>query len=146
MASQLAHHHQANLIIAANVLYERERLEWQVNELEKLAVKPGEWAEVTNEQRRLSHTASLLEGAQEALTVLSEAEEHPIISQLSSLNQKLGKLAGVDTGLQAVVDLIEPARIQLQEAVYAINDYLDRVDLDPQRSARRSIARMGVRA
>jgi DNA repair protein RecN (Recombination protein N) len=118
---------------AANLLYERERLEWQVNELEKLAVKPGEWAEVTNEQSRLSHAASLLEGAQEALTVLSEAEEHPIISQLSSLNQKLGKLAGVDSGLQAVVDLIEPARIQLQEAVYAINDYLDRVDLDPQR-------------
>jgi DNA repair protein RecN (Recombination protein N) len=36
-------------------------------------------------------------------------------------------------GLQAIVDLIEPARIQLQEAVYALNDYLDRVDLDPQR-------------
>jgi len=88
---------------------------------------------VTNEQSRLSHAASLLEGAQEALTMLSEAEEHPIISQLSSLNQKLGKLAAVDTGLQAVVDLIEPARIQLQEAVYAINDYLDRVDLDPER-------------
>ncbi|MBV6323997.1 DNA repair protein RecN [Duganella violaceipulchra] len=118
---------------AANVLYERERLEWQVNELEKLAVKPGEWAEVSNEQSRLSHAASLLEGAQEALTVISEAEEHPILSQLSSLNQKLGKLAGIDTGLQAIVDLIEPARIQLQEAVYALNDYLDRVDLDPER-------------
>ncbi len=118
---------------AANVLYERERLEWQVNELEKLAVKPGEWAEVSNEQSRLSHAASLLEGAQEALTVISEAEQHPILSQLSSLNQKLGKLAGIDTGLQAIVDLIEPARIQLQEAVYALNDYLDRVDLDPER-------------
>ena len=118
---------------AANVLYERERLEWQVNELEKLAVKPGEWAEITNEQSRLSHAASLLEGAQEALAVISEAEDHPILSQLSSLNQKLGKLAGIDTGLQAIVDLIEPARIQLQEAVYALNDYLDRVDLDPAR-------------
>ena len=118
---------------AANVLYERERLEWQFNELEKLAVKPGEWAEVTNEQSRLSHAASLLEGAQEALTVISEAEDHPVLSQLSSLNQKLGKLAGIDTGLQAIVDLIEPARIQLQEAVYALNDYLDRVDLDPER-------------
>lgn len=118
---------------AANVLYERERLEWQVGELEKLAVKPGEWAEVSNEQSRLSHAASLLEGAQEALSVLSEAEEHPVISQLSSLNQKLTKLAAVDSGLQAVVELIEPARIQLQEAVYAINDYLDRVDLDPER-------------
>jgi len=118
---------------AANVLYERERLEWQVNELEKLAVKPGEWAEVSNEQSRLSHAASLLEGAQEALAALSESEDHPILSQLSSLNQKLGKLANIDTGLQAIVDLIEPARIQLQEAVYAINDYLDRVDLDPER-------------
>jgi DNA repair protein RecN (Recombination protein N) len=35
--------------------------------------------------------------------------------------------------LQPIVDLIEPARIQLQEAVYALNDYLDRVDLDPAR-------------
>jgi len=118
---------------AANVLYERERLEWQVNELEKLAVKPGEWAQVSNEQSRLSHAASLLEGAQEALAVISEADEHPILSQLSSLNQKLGKLADIDVGLRAVVELIEPARIQLQEAVYALNDYLDRVDLDPQR-------------
>jgi DNA repair protein RecN (Recombination protein N) len=59
---------------AANVLYERERLEWQVNELEKLAVKPGEWAEVSNEHSRLSHAASLMEGAQEALAVISEAE------------------------------------------------------------------------
>jgi DNA repair protein RecN (Recombination protein N) len=118
---------------AANVLYERERLEWQVNELEKLAVKPGEWLEVSNEQSRLSHAASLMEGAQEALAVISEAEDHPILSQLSSLNQKLGKLADIDSGLQPVVDLIEPARIQLQEAVYALNDYLDRVDLDPSR-------------
>jgi DNA repair protein RecN (Recombination protein N) len=118
---------------AANVLYERERLEWQFNELEKLAVKPGEWAEVSNEQSRLSHAASLLEGAQDALAALSESEDHPILSQLSSLNQKLGKLAGIDTGLQTIVDLIEPARIQLQEAVYALNDYLDRVDLDPDR-------------
>ena len=118
---------------AANVLYERERLEWQVNELEKLAVKPGEWLEVGNEQSRLSHAASLMEGAQEALAVISEAEDHPILSQLSSLNQKLGKLADIDAGLQPIVDLIEPARIQLQEAVYALNDYLDRVDLDPAR-------------
>ncbi|MGV7207856.1 DNA repair protein RecN [Oxalobacteraceae bacterium A2-2] len=118
---------------AANVLYERERLEWQVGELEKLAPKPGEWAEVSLEQSRLSHAASLLEGVQEALSVLSESDENPVLSHLSSLNQKLGKLAGIDSGLQAVVDLVEPARIQLQEAVYALNTYLDKVDLDPSR-------------
>jgi DNA repair protein RecN (Recombination protein N) len=119
---------------AKNVLLERERLEWQVSELDKLAPKPGEWTEITNEHSRLSHAASLLEGAQEALEAISEAE-HPILSQLSSLNQKLGKLADVDAGLQAVLDCMEPARIQLQEAVYALNDYIDKVELDPARLA-----------
>ncbi|MDN4054058.1 DNA repair protein RecN [Massilia sp. YIM B02763] len=117
---------------ARNVLLERERLEWQVGELDKLAVKPGEWAEVTNEHSRLSHAASLIEGAQEALNALSEAEQ-PILSQLSSLNQKLAKLADVDAGLQAVLDCMEPARIQLQEAVYALNNYVDKIELDPER-------------
>ncbi|MBW8901949.1 MAG: AAA family ATPase, partial [Massilia sp.] len=119
---------------AKNVLIERERLEWQVNELDKLAVKPGEWAEIGNEHSRLANAASLLEGAQEALAALSESD-HPILSQIASLNQKLGKLAAVDAQLQGVLDCMEPARIQLQEAVYALNDYLDKVDLDPQRLA-----------
>ena len=118
---------------AANVLYERERLEWQVGELEKLAAKPGEWTEITNEHSRLSHAASLLEGAQEALSLISESEDHPIVSQLSTLNQKLGKLVSVDAELQPIVDLIESSRIQLQESVYALNNYLDRVELDPER-------------
>jgi DNA repair protein RecN (Recombination protein N) len=118
---------------AANLAYERERLEWQVGELDKLAAKPGEWQDIGNEHSRLSHAASLLEGAQETLAVISESEDHPIVSQLSSLSLKLGKLAAIDAELQPTVDLIESARIQLQESVYALNNYLDRVELDPER-------------
>ncbi|HZW14089.1 MAG TPA: DNA repair protein RecN [Noviherbaspirillum sp.] len=118
---------------ARNVLLERERLEWQVGELEKLAVKPGEWTEISNEHSRLSHAASLIEGAQEALSAISESDSNPILSQLSALTQKLGKLADIDAALKPVVDALEPARIQLQEAVYSLNDYLSRVELDPER-------------
>ena len=117
---------------AKNVLIERERLEWQVSELDKLAPKAGEWGEISNEHSRLSHAASLLEGAQEALAAISESE-HPILSQLSSLNAKLGKLVDVDAQLQAVLDCMEPARIQLQEAVSELNNYIDKVELDPER-------------
>lgn len=117
---------------ARKVLLERERLEWQVGELDKLAPKAGEWTEISNEHSRLSHAASLLEGAQEALQAISEAD-HPILSQLSSLNTRLGKLVSVDAELQAVLDCMEPARIQLQEAVYALNNYIDKVELDPDR-------------
>lgn len=117
---------------AKNVLLERERLEWQFGELEKLAVKSGEWEHISNEHSRLSHAASLIDGAQEALSVISESDA-PILSQLSSLTQKLGKLSDVDAALKPVTDALEPARIQLQEAVYALNDYLSRVELDPAR-------------
>lgn len=117
---------------AKSVLLERERLEWQVGELEKLAAKPGEWDVVSNEHSRLSHAASLIEGAQQALSAISEADQ-PMLSQLASLNMKLGKLAEIDGALRPVVELLEPARIQMQEAVYVLNDYLGRVELDPQR-------------
>lgn len=119
---------------ARNVLLERERLEWQVGELDKLAPKPGEWVEISNEHSRLSHAASLIEGAQEALSALSESDD-PMLSRLSALTTRLTKLADVDAALQPVLDTLEPARIQLQEAVYALNDYLARVELDPARLA-----------
>ena len=118
---------------AKNVLLERERLEWQVGEPEKLAVKPGEWADISNEHSRLAHAASLIEGAQDALTLISESDTAPMLSQLSSLNIRIGKLVDLDGGLQPVLDALEPARIQMQEAVYALNDYLSRVELDPAR-------------
>jgi DNA repair protein RecN (Recombination protein N) len=117
---------------ARNILLERERLEWQVSELEKLAVKPGEWAEISNEHSRLSHAASLIDGAQEALSLISESD-NPMLSQLSSLNLRLQKLADIDEALKPVIEALEPAQIQLQEAVYALNDYLGRVELDPER-------------
>jgi DNA repair protein RecN (Recombination protein N) len=117
---------------AKNVLRERERLEWQVGELEKLAMKPGEWAEITNEHSRLAHAANLIEGAQEAVNIISEADQ-PMLSQLSALTLKLSKLADIDAALKPVVEALEPASIQLQEAVYSLNDYLGRVELDPKR-------------
>lgn len=117
---------------AKNILLERERLEWQVAELDKLAVKTGEWDEISAEHSRLSHAAALIDGAQEALNALSESEL-PILSQLTSLTQRLHKLSDLDAGLKPVIDVLEPARIQLQEAVYTLGDYLGRIELDPAR-------------
>ncbi len=118
---------------AKQVLMERERLEWQVGELEKLAVRPGEWTDISNEHSRLSHAASLIDGAQQALTLLSESDSSPVLSQVSAIEQKLGKLIDIDDKLRPVLDALEPARIHLQEAVYALNDYLGRIELDPER-------------
>jgi DNA repair protein RecN (Recombination protein N) len=118
---------------ARDVLLERERLAWQVGELEKLAQRPGEWAEVTLEQSRLANAAALIEGTREALQDISESETGAMLSRLSSVEHKMAKLAEIDSSLNPVMEALEPARIQLQEAAYALKDYLDRVELDPAR-------------
>lgn len=118
---------------AKQVLLERERLEWQVGELEKLAARPGEWHDISNEHSRLSHAASLIEGARQAVDLLSESDSAPVLSQVAATEQKLGKLVDIDDKLRPVLEALEPARIQLQEAVYALNDYLGRIELDPER-------------
>jgi DNA repair protein RecN (Recombination protein N) len=56
-----------------------------------------------------------------------------MLSQLSTVEQRLAKLVDIDDKLKPVIDALEPARIQLQEAVYALNDYLGRIELDPAR-------------
>jgi DNA repair protein RecN (Recombination protein N) len=112
----------------------RERLEWQVSELTRLAVKPGEWAEVQLDHQRLSHAAALIEGAQAALQELSEADG-ALLERLSSLVQRVGHLAAIDAGLAPVLEVLEPGRIQLQEASYALKGYLDHLELDPERLA-----------
>ncbi|MEB0137915.1 MULTISPECIES: DNA repair protein RecN [unclassified Undibacterium] len=115
-----------------DVRQERERLEWQVGELDKLQLKAGEWDSICQEHSRLAHAASLLEGAQAAAELIAESE-HPLLSQLSGIQQRLLKLLDYDSALKPVTDALESACINLQESTYALNDYLARTELDPAR-------------
>jgi DNA repair protein RecN (Recombination protein N) len=113
---------------------ERERLAWQLNELEKLAPQPGEWEEINSEHHRLSHAANLIEGVQGALNALSESDE-AMLAQLGAVISKLRDLADIDSALSDALAALEPAEIQLQEAVYSLTHYAQRLELDPNRLA-----------
>ena len=113
---------------------EREQLAWQVEELEALSPKAGEWEAIGDEHRRLANAASLIEGAQTAVDTLSESEG-AIATQLSALVQRLEQLAAIDPLLKGALDSLEPARIEIVEAARTLNDYLSRVELDPSRLA-----------
>ncbi|KVL17192.1 DNA repair protein RecN [Burkholderia sp. MSMB1826] len=113
---------------------EREKLAWQLAELDKLAPQAGEWDEVSNEHKRLSHSANLIEGVRGALNALSESDD-AMLAQLGAIVSKLRGLADYDTALGDALASLEPAEIQLQEAVYSLSHYAQRVDLDPERLA-----------
>lgn len=112
----------------------REKLEWQLAELDRLSLGETEWEEVSAEQTRLANAQSLLDGAAQALGCLDENEDsahHQIVAAL----QKIAQLLRHDPALQAVHESLESARISVSEAVSDLNAYLSRVELDPERLA-----------
>ena len=113
---------------------EREQLQWQLHELEQLALQPGEWDAVQAEHARLAHAAGLIEGVQAALEALSEADA-ACLPRLSGTAARLETLLGYDARLREALELIRSGEAQVQEAVYALRHYADRVELDPQRLA-----------
>lgn len=111
---------------------ERERVEWQVAELRKLGFSAEEWAELQSDHGRLAHAAALIEGAEASLEALSEGEG-ACVETVGSVLGRLKQLAAHDPGLGEVLEVLEPAEIQLREAAYALRHYRNRLDLDPQR-------------
>ena len=121
---------------------ERETLEWQVKELKALAFEPAQWLEDNQEQRRLSHAASLIEGTEAALAALDEGEL-AVTPQLEQMLSRLDGLSDYDADLKEPLELLSTAQIQLQEAGHALRLYQRKLDLEPQRLAELE-ARMAV--
>ena len=113
---------------------EQDRLRWVVDELGELAPVAGEWAAVQAEHSRLSHAASLVEGAQAAIDALSEADDAALV-RIDTVSQRLGQLAAVDERLKPVLEALENARIQVDDASRALSSYLARTEIDDKRLA-----------
>jgi DNA repair protein RecN (Recombination protein N) len=111
---------------------EREQLSSQVEELSRLALAPGEWETIQSEHGRLAHAATLLEGVQEAVDLLSESE-NAALGALSGVLSRLRPLTEYDGLLRDTIAVLESGEAQLREAAYALRHYADRTELDPRR-------------
>jgi len=119
---------------SASATSERERLLWIAEELGELDPEAGEWERVSSEHKRLSHAAGLLEGVQESIDALGEAEL-AALPRIDAAGSRLRSLAGFDARLQPVLDILESARAEVDEAVRQLNQYLAHADLDQARLA-----------
>jgi DNA repair protein RecN (Recombination protein N) len=113
---------------------ERERLEWQLEELTELSPQEGEWSSIQSEHARLANGAKLIGGCQEAIEILSDAD-NSLESTLSKVCTTVSALAEHDPALGDINQALESASIQLDEAIHGLNRYLQKIDLDPARLA-----------
>jgi DNA repair protein RecN (Recombination protein N) len=111
---------------------ERERLAWQIGELDKLAPGAGEWAELEAEHKRLANAQSLIDAARAALDAVSEADDNADALTGRALHA-LQDVAAFDAQLAATIEVLEGAQAQLQDAAHTLSGYLHHADPDPQR-------------
>ncbi|MFT3819603.1 MAG: DNA repair protein RecN [Rubrivivax sp.] len=111
---------------------ERERLAWQIAELDKLAPGADEWDELNAEHQRLAHGQALLDGARAALDALSEADP-AVEGLLARAIDALDEVARYDGEVAAVAQVLRDAQAQAQDAAHSLQAYLNHREPDPQR-------------
>ena len=104
-------------------------------ELKQLGFASDEWQALQQEHVRLSNGASLLSGMEASLQMMSEGDEVNALDLLSQAQTKLAELQAMDGGLQAIAENLDSAVVQLEEASRALNRYLQKSELDPERLA-----------
>ncbi|MEE8320692.1 MAG: DNA repair protein RecN [Gammaproteobacteria bacterium] len=107
-------------------------LQYQVQELEALQLEPSEYANLVEEHSRLANAHRLLETSQQALTDLI-GDENSAASRAHRTHHELLALQETDPLLSAVTGLLDSASIQLDEAGNELRQYLDNLELDPER-------------
>ncbi|MCA2014522.1 DNA repair protein RecN [Vibrio tritonius] len=118
-----------------NNLAQLQLLEYQIKELNELAIAEDEFGELEQEYKRLSNSGDLAINCQKAIELIYEGEEVNALSILQSASSTLVELAELDNSLSTLPNMVSEAMIQLEEANSELRNYLDSIDVDPERMA-----------
>jgi len=119
---------------ADSLARERERLLWQLGELDKLDPGEHEWDTLQAEHQRLAHAQSLLEAARQSLEWLAEGDP-AVDALLDRAAATLTEAGRLDPALDALAQVLREAQSPLQDAARTLQAYLADTEPDPARLA-----------
>ena len=105
---------------------------FQRKEIEAVAPKPGEDAELDNERRVLRNVVRLQELAGGAYAALYE-DPASATAQIGSIAKRLEELTRIDESAREMLAQLQPATIALQETAHSLGRYVDKLEADPGR-------------
>jgi DNA repair protein RecN (Recombination protein N) len=109
---------------------ERERLAWQIAELEKLKPLPDEWDQLNAQHSRLAHGQTLLEASESALALLSGEADSALTPLHGALQQLLGQVH-LEPDFQSPADVLASALAQIEDVAHTLRSYQRRIEPDP---------------
>lgn len=114
----------------ATLQQERERLQWQIGELDKLAPQPGEWEELNLQHGRLAHAQGLIDAAQSALHALDEGEPGAT-GLVSRAIQALQEQQHIEPRYGELAEVLQGALAQLEDACHDLQHHANHTEVDP---------------
>ncbi len=106
--------------------------QFQQREIENVMPKAGEDAALDQERRVLQNSARLEEAANALYAALYDSPDSAR-TQLRAAVKKVEDVCRIDPRLQALKETLPPALIAVEEASYAVRDYLSHLEADPAR-------------
>ncbi len=114
---------------------ERERLAWQIGELDKLNPQPDEWQELSTQHSRLANAQALIDGANQSTLLLEGDDDGGALRQLSRAIQTLQSLGQFEPEFNALAEVLVSAQAQAEDVAHSLHSYLRKTDLDPAQLA-----------
>jgi DNA repair protein RecN (Recombination protein N) len=110
-----------------------ELLRFQVRELEDLGLADNEFEQLEVEQERLSRDDEIHAGTARAANALDCDDGPGVRGLLREALTALGTIRDLDPQLAAIAQMLEEARINIDEAISELDRFSDREAQDPQR-------------
>ena len=109
-------------------------LRYQLREIEALGLQPGESITLKEEHARLANRGRLIEAVRAALGCLYESDAPTAQVLLARASSALRAAGTLDEKLAALTPLLEEAEIRVKDASHSLLQYLDALEIDPQRA------------
>lgn len=109
----------------------RQLLAYQVSELDEFAIQENEFPDLEIEHKKLSNSQSLLEESQLSFHQLAESDEFNAQSAVQSCLDRLGALQEHDAALAPIVNILNEALINIDEATQELRAYTEQLEIDP---------------
>ena len=110
-------------------------LNYQLTEIEELALTPQELATIDQEHKKLSKAEELLTTANSILLEINGDSGREILTILHEAIAKLKKLLTFAAELADPILLLEQAELPLTEAALTLKNFLDKLNVDPAKLA-----------
>ena len=112
---------------------ERERLEWQLNELNQLNTEEGEWEVLSRSHDSLANAAELLEAAYEAQEYVSGDDGMKSLAR--RCHRLLDSLGNIEPRFAESLEMLDSIDAELSEISHLLGNVIDSVEINPNELA-----------